>query len=155
MGIFSFFGGTAFRWLFGEVIGFFKAKQEHAHEIAMMAITFEQEKGRADLQSRAIKEAADANVRVVEAKSAADSMMMSDKMMSDAIADIGKPSGVKWIDGFNAFIRPELAQISIFLLVGNALFPEHVILTGVVLEVVCGVLGLFIGGRIGNSSSTK
>ena len=34
------------------------------------------------------------------------------------------------------------------LLVGSALWPSHVALTGALGEVVCGVLGLYVGGRV-------
>ena len=147
-GLFSFFGGTAFRWILGEVLGFFKAKQEHEHEMAMLALTFDQDKQRHEWQRAAIEAQAAAGVRVIEAQADATARGAADAMMLTAMEQIGKPSGVAWIDGFNAFIRPELAQVSILLIAGHAIWPDVVRLEGVVLEVVCAVLGLFVGGRI-------
>lgn len=147
-GLVSFFGGTAFRWLFGEILGFLKARQEHAQELAMLKLQHEIEREKNEWQRAAIKEQAEAGVKVIAAQAEARAQELADLTMLEAVKGISIQTGIKFIDGFNAFIRPELAQVSILLVVGNALFPQHVVLQGVVLEVVCGVLGLFIGGRI-------
>lgn len=146
--LFSFFGGTAFRWIFGEVLSFLKAKQEHEHEMALIRLNLDVEKARAELRKAEIAAAADAGVKVIEAQAEAASQVTMDQAWLSAVQGIDKPSGITWIDGFNKFIRPELAQVSIFLLAGHAIWPDVVRLEGIVLEVICGVLGLFIGGRI-------
>lgn len=148
-GLLSFLGGTAFRWLFGEIFGFIKAKQEHAQELERMRLSLDQEAQRHKWQQEAIAAQAAAGVKVIEAQTEASARAMSDQMLLTTMQTMGTPSGIKWIDGFNALIRPELAQVSIILLVGNAIWPQHVILTGLVGEVVCAALGLFLGGRIG------
>jgi hypothetical protein len=145
---FSFFGSTAFRWLFGEVIGFLKAKQDHEHEMAMIRLNLDVEKERAELRKAEIAAAAEAGVKVIEAQAEAAHDGLMDQAWLSAVQGIDKPSGVAWIDGFNKLIRPELAQVSILLIIGNALWPQHVVLQGIVMEVICGALGLFLGGRI-------
>lgn len=146
--LFSFFGGTAFRWIFGEVFGFFKARQDHAHEVALLKLNLDVERERSVLRREEIKAAAEAGVKIVEAQAEARHVELMDNAWLSAVQGIDKPSGVAWVDAFNKLIRPELAQVSILLIVGNALWPTHVVLQGVVLDVVCGALGLFIGGRI-------
>lgn len=150
-GLFSFFGGTAFRWLFGEVLGFLKAKQEHAHEVALMSLSFDQDKQRHEWQQAAIAAHAAAGVQVIEAQAEATARGAADTMMLTAIEQIGRPSGIAWVDAWNAVIRPLLATVAIILVAGQAVAPEHIVLQGVVLEVVCGILGLFIGGRISST----
>lgn len=147
----SFLGGTAFRWLFGEIVGFLKAKQEHQHEQAMIRLNMEVATHQAELRRLEIQAAADAGVRTIEAQVEQHRSETLDDAWLEAVGSIDKPSGVKWIDGFNKFIRPELAQISIILVAANAIWPEHVILAGIVGDVVCGALGLFIGGRISST----
>lgn len=149
--LFTFFGGTAFRWIFGEVIGLIKERDSDKREIERMRLQFEQDAQRQQWQQAAIKAAADAGLKLVEAKAEASREEWSDRAFLAAVGATSKPSGIKWIDGFNALIRPELAQVSILLIVGNALFPTHVVLQGVVLEVICGALGLFLGGRISST----
>ena len=150
-GLFSFLGSTVARWHLGEVLAVFKARQEHAQELAMLQAQHQIERDRHLWQQEAIAAHAAAGVRVIEAQAAASSQQAADDMLLQTMATMRQPSGVRWIDGFNAFIRPELAQISIILLVGHAIAPDLVRLEGVVLEVVCSVLGLFVGGRINHT----
>jgi len=147
-GLISLFGGTAFRWLMGEALGLFKAHQDHSHEMAMVRLNMEMEQQRSELRKAEVQAAADAGIKIVEAQAEAAHQGLMDQAWLSAVQGIDKPSGIGWIDGFNKLIRPELAQVSILLLAGHAIWPNVVHLEGVVLEVVCGVLGLFIGGRI-------
>lgn len=144
----TFLTSTVFRWLLGEVLGFFKARQEHAHELALMTLTNTHEAERAARERQAIKDAAEAGIKVIEVQSEATSRATADQMILTTMENMGKSSGIRWIDGFNAFIRPELAQISILLLVANAFFPQQVVLSAFLLEIIAAVLGLFVGGRI-------
>lgn len=159
----SFLGGTAFRWLFGELIGFFKARQEHAQEMERMRLSFDQDAARHQWQQQAIAAHAAAGVQVIEAQAQASAGAAADAAFLAAVQGVGalgaeagavavRGGFAGWLAGvavaLNAFIRPELAQVSILLLVGAALWPQQVVLTGLVGEVVCGALGLFIGERI-------
>jgi len=137
--------------LFGEVLNFFKAKQEHQHEHAMIRLNMEVSKHQAELRIHEIKAAAEAGVKIIESKAEAADREFDNTAFLTAMAGIDAPSGIKWVDGLNKLIRPELAQISIVLIACNAFWPQHVVLTGLVGEVVCGVLGLFIGGRISST----
>lgn len=148
-GLISFLGGTAFRWLFGELIGFFRAKQEHEQEMQRMRLSFEQDAQRHQWQQEAIAAQAAAGVRVIEAQAQAASGAAADAAFLAAVQGIDTASKrADWIGAFNALIRPELAQVSILLLAGHAIWPDVVVLQGIVAEVVCGALGLFIGERI-------
>lgn len=147
-GIISFIGGTAFRWLFGEVMGFFKARQEHKQELEMLRLNHELAAQQAQWRRDEIAAQAAAGVQVIEAKAEADDRGFANAMTLEALRQIGQQSGIAWVDAWNQSIRPLLATVAIVLIVGNAIAPAHVALTGVVLEVVCGILGLFVGGRI-------
>ena len=148
-GVLSFLGGTAFRWLFGEVIGFFKARQEHAQELERMRLSVDLERVRADLQRQAIQQAVDMGVRVIEAQSAAAAEKLAGEAFAAAVAGVNQ-AGLRadWIGAWNASIRPLLATVAIGLLVGQSLAPEHVVLSALVLELICAVLGVFVGERI-------
>lgn len=148
-GFLSFIGGTAFRWLFGELIGYLKARQETQAELERMRLEHEQAKDRAEWQRQAVAEAAAAGIKLVEAKAEAQSMQAADDAFLSAIGGVNEASKrTDWIGAFNALIRPELAQVSIILLAAHAFWPQHVMITGIVGEVICGALGLFVGERI-------
>jgi len=162
-GVISFLGGTAFRWLFGELIGFFKARQEHAQELERMRLSLDQEAQRHRWQQEAIAAQAAAGISVVEAQAEAASSSASDAAFLAAVQGVGAAASAAgdaakrgdWIGKFaafavalNAFIRPELAQVSIILLAASAIWPSAIVLTGIVGDVVCASLGIFVGERI-------
>jgi putative Ca2+/H+ antiporter (TMEM165/GDT1 family) len=148
-GFLSFIGGTAFRWLFGEMIGFFKAREENRIELERIRLEHEHAKERAEWQRQAVADAAAQGIKVVEAQSEAYAARAADDAFLSAIGGVNEASKrADWIGAFNALIRPELAQVSIILLVCHAFWPDAVVITGIVGEVICGALGLFIGERI-------
>lgn len=148
-GILSFLGGTAFRWLFGEILGFVKAREEHKLELARMQLEHTQARDRHQWQQEAIAAAAAAGIKLVEAQSVAAAAKAADDALLLAIKGVNDASmRTDWIGQWNASIRPGLATVGIFLLIGQALAPTHVILSALVTELICAVLGVFVGERI-------
>lgn len=153
-GLFSFLGGAAFRWLFGELITVYKDRAERKHELQMVRHQDWMAEQATKRKIAEYKAAADAGVQIIEAKADADAQRMADEAFNLAIKGVNDASmRSDWIGKFNAFIRPELAQISIMLLVGQALFPNHVTLTPLMVELIAGVLGVFVGERIKTRSA--
>ena len=107
-----------------------------------------QRREQAERQRQAVADAAAAGVKLVEAQREASAGEMQDRMMLAAVESIGRPSGIGWVDALNSSVRPTLAYVSIFLLAGHAIAPDHVMLAGIVGEVACGALGLYVGGRV-------
>jgi len=148
-GLLSFLGGTAFRWLFGALIDQWNSYQEHKHEVAMLELQHKIDADKNQWQREAIKLQAEMGVKVIEAQTAAASSAAADAAFNLAIQGVNEASRREdWVGKFNAFIRPELAQVSILLLAGSAIWPQHITLTPLVTEVICGVLGVFVGDRI-------
>lgn len=144
----SFLGSAGLRWLLGELIGVFKLREERRAEIEMLRLQAELEAQRSERQRQAVLDAAAAGVKLIEAQREAHTSEASDAMMLEALRQVGQPTGVKWVDAWNGGIRPMLATLSILLIVASAVWPAGVSLTGIVAEVVAGVLGLYVGGRI-------
>ena len=146
--LFSFLGSAAARWLLGELLGLFKAREDRRAEVEMIRLQADLERERAERQRLAVQDAAAAGVTLIEAQREASAGEMQDRMMLAAVESIGRPSGIAWVDALNASVRPTLAYVSIFLLAGHAIAPDHVMLAGIVGEVACGALGLYVGGRV-------
>ena len=144
----SFLGSAAARWLLGEVLAIWRQREDRRSEIAMLELQHRLDAERAQWQRQAVADAAAQGVKLVEAQAVAAQAQASDAMMLEAMRQLGQPSGVRWVDGWNAAIRPGLATVSVLLLVGNAVWPDGVIITGLLGEIVAGVLGLYVGGRI-------
>lgn len=144
----SFLGSASMRWLLGELLGIFKAREDRRSEVEMIRLQADLAREQAERQRLAVADAAAAGVKLIEAQREASASDAADRMMLAAMEAIGRPSGVALVDGWNGAIRPALASASILLLVGSAIWPAHIVLTGALGEVVCGVLGLYVGGRV-------
>lgn len=144
----SFLGSASLRWLLGELLGIFKAREDRLAEVEMLRLQADLERERAERQRLAVQDAAAAGVKLVEAQREASAGDFADRMTLEALQQIGRPSGVAWVDALNASVRPVLAYVSLLLLAGSAIAPEHVVITGMVGEVACGALGLYVGGRV-------
>lgn len=154
-GLISFIGGTAFRWILGEVFGFLRARDEHKAEMARMQMQMQMEQQRAQLQRDSIQQAHTLGLQIIEAQSAAAAEAMAGQTLLAAVQganEAGKRSD--WIGAFNALIRPQLAQVAIIMLVLQAFFPGVVTLTPVMVDLFCAVLGVFVGERIRAKSTT-
>ena len=147
----SFLGSAGLRWLLGELLGIFRAREDRRAEIDMLRLQADLERERAERQRLAVADAAAAGVKLIEAQREASAGDFADRMMLAGVEAVGRPSGVPWVDALNASVRPVMAYVALLLLAGHAVAPEHIILTGMVGEVVGGVLGLFVGGRIAST----
>ena len=144
----SFLGSAGLRWLLGELLSIFLAREDRRAEIDMLRLQADLERERAERQRLAVADAAAAGVKLIEAQREASAGDFADRMMLAGVEAVGRPSGIAWVDALNSSVRPTLAYVSIFLLAGSAIWPAHIVLTGSLGEVVCGVLGLFVGGRV-------
>lgn len=148
-GIISFIGGTAFRWLFGELLGFLKARDEHRAEVERMKLQHDLDRDKHEWQQQAMAAAAAQGIKVIEAQREAHTAAVADDAFLAAIQGVNAASTrADWIGAWNACIRPFLATVAILLLVGQALAPSVVVLSALVLDLICAVLGVFVGERI-------
>lgn len=147
MGILSFLGGTAFRWLFGEALDFFKKRQELLHEMELMRLNHEQERDKHQWQQEAIRAHAEMGIKVIEAQSEADERRGAAEAFLAAVQGVNKASERQdWIGAWNAAIRPFLATVAIVALLGESM--GWMTLSALFAEVSCAVLGVFVGERI-------
>ena len=145
----SFLSGAAFRWLLGEVLGFLKARDEHKAEIERMRLQHELDADRHKWQQEAIAAQAAQGLRVIEAQTTAAGEAAADAAFLAAVQGVSRAGErADWIGAWNASIRPALATVGILLLAGNALAPAVVVLSPLLLELICAVLGVFVGERI-------
>lgn len=148
-GIISFLGGTAFRWLVGSLLDSWAKHQDHKRELDMMRLQLEQDAMRHEWQQQAIHAQAAAGIQVIEAQSVQGQAAAADLAFLSAVQGANAASNrPDWIGAWNASIRPALATMAILLLLGEALAPSVVTLSALTAELVCAVLGVFVGDRI-------
>lgn len=148
-GLISFLGGTAFRWLFGELLGWLKVRDERAAELAMLRLQHDLDRERHQWQQDAIAAQAQAGVRVIEAQSQAVAGAAANAAFLAAVQGVSTASArADWIGAWNASIRPALATVGIVLVAAQSIAPATVTLSPLVLELICAVMGVFVGERI-------
>ena len=105
----SFLGGTAFRMIWGEVSHWMTAKIEHKQELERMQ---QQELMAAAQHARnqeAIRIQADLGIKTIQMQAEADLSRLDVGAWASAVADVGKQTGIRWLDAWNGTIRPAVA----------------------------------------------
>lgn len=142
----SFLGGSAFRMIWGEVSAYFTAKQSHKQEMERMNI-----QGRLDAETHernlaSIKLQADLGIKTIQVQADAEIGKIDAEAWSRAVSDVGKTTGIWFIDVWNGSIRPFLATLAALILLmecsKNGWGPtEHVL-------IVCdAILGIYVADR--------
>lgn len=144
--LFSFLGGSAFRMIWGEVSHYFKAKQDHEFELERIRLDGAMAAAAHDRNMAALKLQSDLGIKVIEAQRDAAVMQAETDAWLAAVKDVGKQTGIKFLDIWNGAVRPLLATLAIIVVVGE------VIASGFVLsewtrELVGAILGLYVADR--------
>lgn len=114
--ILSFLGGSVFRMLWGEISHWMTAKQEHAHEIERMKVQAELDAAQYERQQGAIKLQHEIGIKVVEAQSEAAIGQIAAEGWLEAVKATARVTGIAFVDGWNAMIRPGVATWSVVML---------------------------------------
>lgn len=142
----SFLGGSAFRVIWGELSAYFTAKQNHKYELERMALQQKMDDAEHTRNMEAIRVQAEMQVKVVQVASAAAISKTDADAWAQAVADVGKSTGIKFLDVWNGSIRPYLATLAtVFLMMEaarNGWGPtEHIL-------IVCdAILGVYVADR--------
>lgn len=144
--LFSFLGGSAFRMLWGEIVAYLKAKQEHAYEIERMRLQNELEAAQHARNLEAIRTQAELGVKVIEAQRDADVSRIEADAWLDAVRAVGRQTGIKFVDTWNGMIRPGLATIAIIAIVVE-IATMGFLLTEWHKELFAAILGIYIADR--------
>lgn len=146
MAILSFLGGNAFRLIFGEIAAYFSKKQEAALEIERMKLQGDLDAAQHARNLEAIRVQADLGVKTIQVQAEAAMEKIDADAWAQAVADVGKQTGIRFLDIWNGSVRPMLATVAI----GFVLF--EVVKNGGVLsewdrELVGAILGIYVADR--------
>lgn len=144
--IISFFGGTAFRMIWGEVSAWLTAKQNHAHELDMLRMQAELDAAQHARNLEAIKVQAELGVQTIRVQGEAETGRLEADAWRDAVSSIGRATGIWFVDLWNGVIRPLVATVCVVLWV------LHVHRAGWVLDeqgwsILGAALGLYLADR--------
>lgn len=142
----SFLGGNAFRLIFGEVVAYFNKKQDHALEVERLRLQGELDAAQHARNLEAIRVQSELGVKVIQAQRDADLDRIDAGAWAQAVADVGRQTGLKLIDYWNGSVRPLLATLAILVVVAE------IVRNGFVLsdwdrELVGAILGIYVADR--------
>lgn len=141
----SFLGGTAFRMIWGEVSAFFTAKQEHKQEVERMRLQAELAAQQHAREMESIKVQADLGIKLVRVQAEADVSRLETEGWLEAVKAVGRPIGIRWVDAWNAVIRPGVATWSVVMLSVSEFGAFEISATT---ESVCfAALGIYLADR--------
>ena len=141
----SFFGGSAFRMVWGELSHWWTQKQDHEQELARMQLqeTIDAAQHARNLESLRLQN--DLGIKTIQVQSDAAIAQLDADAFNAAVKSVNTPTGVKLIDAWNGVIRPLLATVAIVLLIEEAW--QHSGPTEHVLAVCDAILGIYIADR--------
>lgn len=144
--IISFLGGSVFRMVWGEVSSYFTRKQEHAQELDRMKLQNEMEAARHERDQARIKLQSELGVREVQV--AADAVIQKTEADAwlQAVRDVGRQTGIKFLDIWNGAVRPLLATLAIGVVVAE-IAKNGFVLTDWDRELVAAILGIYVADR--------
>jgi hypothetical protein len=144
--IVSFLGGSAFRMVWGEISSYFTARQQHAQEVERMKLQGELDAAAHARNLEAIKVQADLGVKTIQVQAEADAGRIDVSAWAQAVADVGKKTGIQFLDIWNGSVRPLLATISIAVVVFEVV--KHGFeLSDWDRELVGAILGMYVADR--------
>lgn len=139
-------GGATFRAAMGEVVRWLQTRQEHAAEVEMLRLQAELEDKRAAREADAIRLQAQLGVQTIQIKGENDLALEEARAFSALQAAAAKPSGIRWVDAWNASVRPAFATIALVLW-ALALWRQGFSLTEWDRAVMGVVIGFFFADR--------
>lgn len=144
--ILAFLGGNAFRLMFGEIVAFLQKRQEHQLEMERMRLQgqLEGEAHRRNLESIQLQN--DLGIKTIEVQRDADLSRIDAGAWAEAVADVGRSTGIKALDLWNGSIRPALATLAILLVVAEAA-RNGFTLTDWNRELIGAILGIYVADR--------
>ena len=142
----SFLGGNAFRLIFGEIAAYFSKKQDAALELARLEAQEKIDAAQHTRNLEAIKLHADLGEKEIRVKAEMAIEQTEVDAWAKAVADVGKRTGIVFLDIWNGGIRPALATMAMVIVV------VQTARTGFVLddwtrELVGAILGIYVADR--------
>lgn len=141
----SFFGGSAFRMLWGEVSNWFTQSQDHKQELERMRLQGELDAAQHARNIEGIRAQAELGVRTIQVQSEAAISEIEAQGWVEAVKSTTTKIGIAWVDAWNAVIRPGVATWAV-VMVTAAEF-KFIVLSEFAASVAASALGIYLADR--------
>lgn len=142
----SFFGGSVFRMIWGEVSAWLTARQDHSHEIERMRLQGELDAAAHGRNLQAITLQSELGVKTIQVQAESDLSRIDAGVFGQAVELTGKQTGFALVDIWNGIIRPMLAT-ECMLLWSLHLYRHNWTLDEQGWALVGAALGIFVADR--------
>ena len=144
--ILTFLGGSAFRMLWGELSSWLNKKQDHEHEKELLELHARLEDKAHERNKDLLQLQHTLGVQMVEVQKDADVQRAEATAFAEAMKTAFTPIGIKWVDAWNAVIRPQFAQFALVLWFLKV-YHQNFVMDEWDQGLAAGVLGFFIADR--------
>jgi hypothetical protein len=141
----SFFGGSVFRMLWGELSAWMNKKQDHQFEIERLRLQAGIEAAQHGRNLEAIRVQADLGVKVIQVQAEAAIGQLEAEGWLQAVKGTTTTVGIAWVDAWNATIRPGVATWAIIMMTLGEL--GAMVLSDNTLAVASAALGIYLADR--------
>ena len=115
----SFFGGSVFRMIWGEVSAWLTKRQDHSQEMDRLKVQAEFDAAAHLRNLETIKAQAEAGVKVIQQQAVANVQGVEADAWFEAVKSTTRTIGIAWVDAWNAVIRPFVATWSVVMITGH------------------------------------
>lgn len=143
--LFSFFGGSVFRMLWGEISHWITAGQEHKFELERLKLQGDLDAAQHARNMESIRVQAELAVKTIEVQSEAAIGEIEAQGWLEAVKATAIKTGVAWVDAWNATIRPGVATWAIVMISLGEF--KVIVLTEFAASVASAALGIYLADR--------
>lgn len=144
--VLSFLGGSAFRMIWGEVSAYFVKKQEHSQEVERMKLQSELDDKSHARNLESLRLQSELGIKEIMVKADADVSVEEAVAFTEAIKQSYKPTGIQWVDAWNATIRPQYAEVALILWVFK-LYQQSFVMDSFDIGLMAVIAGYFFADR--------
>ena len=141
----SFLGGSVFRMLWGELSAWLTKAQDHKHELDRMHLQAELDRSQHQRHIESIRVQAELGVKTIQVQAEAAIGALEAEGWLEAVKGTTKTVGIKWVDAWNAVIRPGVATWAVLMMTAGEL--GLMLLSDNTLAVTGAALGIYLADR--------
>ena len=141
----SFFGGSVFRMLWGEISHWFTQAQDHKQELERMRLQADLDAAQHVRNMDAIKTQAALGVKTIQVQAEAAVSEIEAQGWLEAVKGTTQKVGIAWVDAWNATIRPAVATWSIIIITVSEF--KLITISEFAAAIASAALGIYLADR--------
>jgi hypothetical protein len=143
--LFSFLGGSVFRMVWGEISAWMTKRQDHSYELDRMRLQADLDAAQHARNMESIRVQAELGVKTIAVQAEADIGKLEVEGWVAAVKATAVVTGIKFVDGWNATIRPGVATWAVLMISASEF--EWIILSEFAGSVASAALGIYLADR--------